>query len=369
MSKLKKKTESAFGTYPLIITTLDKFASEMLFDGKIGVVMCLESSSEVVEEIISYKSTSTSPMPLLDSKGNKIITDCKHSDVKVGQIYKDKCTLISVMTRFAIEHSFNYYAKISDKKSYVLQCCSEDCVWVFKASCRRGTELFKVRFFQDVQSCPLKDRVFTQLQDIIGFVNDFTAPKLVNYKRIHTPNDIIEDIKNIFSVDINYQKVWRAKERAIEILRGKPADSYRQMARYALVVVDGVHLSGAYKGTFFSAIILDGAGPILPIAYGVVDSENDNSWTWFFENFRIAFGEHDSMCVVSDRHESIIKAVSASSTYVYSVYDDGRKYIVCLDRRTCTCGRFQLDEITCEHAIAVLKSKHVVDMKLYCSEF
>ena len=58
-----------------------------------------------------------------------------------------------------------------------------------------------------------------------------------------------------------------------------------------------------------------------------------------------------------------------SSTYVYSVYDNGRKYIVCLDRRTYTCGRFQLDEITCEHAIVVLKSKYVVDMKPYCSEF
>ncbi|XP_047267694.1 uncharacterized protein LOC124898113 [Capsicum annuum] len=42
--------------------------------------------------------------------------------------------------------------------------------------------------------------------------------------------------------------------------------------------------------------------------------------------------------------------VSASSIYVYSIYDDDRKYI-----------------ITC--AIAVLKSKHVVDMKPYCSEF
>ncbi|XP_047268197.1 uncharacterized protein LOC124898608 [Capsicum annuum] len=61
--------------------------------------------------------------------------------------------------------------------------------------------------------------------------------------------------------------------------------------------------------------------------------------------------------------------ISASSTYVYSVYDDGRKYIVCLDRKTCTYGRFQWDEIACEHTIAVLKSKYVVDMKPYCSEF
>ncbi|KAM3249238.1 putative protein isoform X1 [Capsicum annuum] len=319
----------------------------MLFDGKVGVVMFLESPSEIVEEIISYKSDSTSPMPLLDSKGNKIITDCKHSDVKVRQIYKDKCTLISVMARFAIKHSFNYYTKRSDKKSYVLQCCSEDCVRIFKALCRRGTELFKV----DVHTCPLKDRVFTQLQATVGFVSDFVAPKLVNYIRIHTPNDIIKDIKNAFGVNINYQKAWRAKDRAIEMLSEKPADSYRQIARYVymlnfiypgshirmhkfkdnkfmylfvalqplksgfeycrpVVVVDGAHLSGAYKGTFISASTLDRAGRILSIVYGVVDSKKDNLWTWFFENFRIAFGERDSMCVVSDRHESITKAVS-----------------------------------------------------------
>ncbi|KAF3658021.1 Cleavage and polyadenylation specificity factor subunit 5 [Capsicum annuum] len=50
------------------------------------------------------------------SVGSKIITDCKNSEVKVGQIYKDKCTLI-LMARYAIEHSFNFYARRLDKKS------------------------------------------------------------------------------------------------------------------------------------------------------------------------------------------------------------------------------------------------------------
>ncbi|XP_060192276.1 uncharacterized protein LOC132621838 [Lycium barbarum] len=53
----------------------------------------------------------------------------------------------------------------------------------------------------------------------------------------------------------------------------------------------------------------DFAGNILPLAYGVIDSENDKSWTWFFEQFKEAYGLRESMCVVSDRHESIIKAV------------------------------------------------------------
>ncbi|XP_060178083.1 uncharacterized protein LOC132608016 [Lycium barbarum] len=74
--------------------------------------------------------------------------------------------------------------------------------------------------------------------------------------------------------------------------------------------MDGSHLKTTYNGTFVSASTLDGAGNILPLAYGVIDSKNDKSWTWFFEQFKQAYGISDNMCVVSDRHESIIKAVS-----------------------------------------------------------
>lgn len=51
-------------------------------------------------------------------------------------------------------------------------------------------------------------------------------------------------------------------------------------------------------------------GRILPLAYAIVDSENDSAWYWFFDNFRKAYGERDDMCIVSDRKESIIKATS-----------------------------------------------------------
>ena len=51
-------------------------------------------------------------------------------------------------------------------------------------------------------------------------------------------------------------------------------------------------------------------GNILPLAYGIIDSESDASWTWFFEQFREAHDIKYNMCVVSDQNESIIKKVS-----------------------------------------------------------
>lgn len=57
-----------------------------------------------------------------------------------------------------------------------------------------------------------------------AFVGEFTAPKLVNHKRIHIPTQIIEEIKIIYGLDINYKKSWKAKERAIAMLRDDAAD-------------------------------------------------------------------------------------------------------------------------------------------------
>lgn len=113
------KSVSDFKMYPLIITTIDKDETEMLFESETGPVMCLENSCKEVAELIGDTFDCSDPLFLCDVKLNKIISDCNNNEVKVGQFYKDKKTLIYVMVRYAIEYSFNFKAKIFDKKRYV----------------------------------------------------------------------------------------------------------------------------------------------------------------------------------------------------------------------------------------------------------
>ncbi|KAH0670759.1 hypothetical protein KY290_026156 [Solanum tuberosum] len=61
--------------------------------------------------------------------------------------------------------------------------------------------------------------------------------------------------------------------------------------------------------------------------------------------------------------------VVQSTEIIYSVYECGRRYIICLERKICNCGRFQLDEIPCAHAFAVLKKKNIIDIHPYCSDY
>ncbi|XP_070046039.1 uncharacterized protein [Nicotiana tomentosiformis] len=107
----------------------------------------------------------------------------------------------------------------------------------------------------------------------------------------------------------------------------------------------------------------------MPLAYGVVHSKNDVAWSWFFEKFKEAYGERENMCIISDRNESIyIESVVPSTEHLHMVNDEGRHYTVCLLEKECSCGRFQVDELLCTRAWAVLKSKFLM-LEDYCSDY
>lgn len=50
-----------------------------------------------------------------------------------------------------------------------------------------------------------------------------------------------------------------------------------------VVIVDGTHLKGKYAGCLLTASAQDGNYQIFPLAFAIVDSENDMSWDWFFQ--------------------------------------------------------------------------------------
>ncbi|XP_075087823.1 uncharacterized protein LOC107808099 [Nicotiana tabacum] len=129
-------------------------------------------------------------------------------------------------------------------------------------------------------------------------VGSMMMPKYADPKTIYTPKDMLSE----HGVNLTYMQAWRAKEKALEFLRGHPADSYSHLP---------IYFSVAEIEFLFATYVISS---ILPLAYAVVDSENDASWRWFFEKFKYAYGEKPNICVVSDRNESILKATSTVYT-------------------------------------------------------
>ncbi|XP_022158318.1 protein FAR-RED ELONGATED HYPOCOTYL 3-like [Momordica charantia] len=171
--------------------------------------------------------------------------------------------------------------------------------------------------------------------------------------RRYRPKDIVNDMRKNYGVNIRYEKAWRARERALELLMGSPKKSYTLLRKYGealksvnpgtvfslklednkyfqyafmalgcsiqgfrscirtVLVIDGAHLKGKYKGVILIASSVDGNNQLYPLAFGIVDRETNESWTWFLERVKSCIGDVEGLVFVPHRHRTINNFVTS----------------------------------------------------------
>ncbi|KAH0738409.1 hypothetical protein KY290_037114 [Solanum tuberosum] len=354
-----KKSADDFNKYPICISKMDNSSN---------ITELCESSNQENDMVISICNDSIAdfetmhlsiselvePLCVLGlGSCDGVISDPCNKYVEIDQVYKNKATLKSVMQNYAIENRFQYRTVRSNAISYTLECISDECEWLMKASNISKSGMFRIRAFNTDHTCPLKDKVYSQKHATSKLIGGIVKPKFVDHKRKYTPSDIRSDVKIYLGVDVNYSLAWRAKEKALISLRGTTTASYSKLPAYLpVIVVDGSHLRGPYNGTFVVASTMDGA-------------ETHRGWAMTSN-----IAESINVALVSARELPIfnfLEEVVPSTEYIYNVTDDGRSFVVCLKNKTCSCEKFQYEEIPCEHAWAVLKRKSLV-ADGYCSD-
>ncbi|XP_062099976.1 uncharacterized protein LOC133805842 [Humulus lupulus] len=132
-------------------------------------------------------------------------------------------------------------------------------------------------------------------------------------------NNKREDIKNDYGIELSYGKAWRCREKALSYVRGTLEASYQKLPSYLFMLqqknpgtlTDFVTEEDRFKYCFFSlgVIALDANNHLYPVAFGIVDNENHDSWKYFMSKLKEAIGEVEDLAFVSDRHVSITHAL------------------------------------------------------------
>ncbi|KAF3631297.1 putative transcription factor ABORTED MICROSPORES-like [Capsicum annuum] len=260
---------------------------------------------------------------ILKFDGVVIISNPQNEVVEESQVYIDKHTLSE---RYSFFRQFRFIATRSCHKRYYFNCISDECSWYLKASSMNESGLFKIREFYSKHSCTLKDSIYSKRQATTDVIGSMLIERLIDSNIIYTPRDIIAEMKRSHGIFLTYMEAWRGKKKATTILQGDPTEAYDACIRgwkycRPIVVIDDTHLRSTYEGTMLTTTILDAGGHILPLAYAIVDSENDASWIWFFKCFGIAYRERENMCFVSDRNHSIWNATTAMLIRIRGIKD------------------------------------------------
>ncbi|XP_022847669.1 uncharacterized protein LOC111370215 [Olea europaea var. sylvestris] len=279
-----------------------------------------------------------------------VVSVANARDVEMGRVFRNKKIMKLSLSLYTIQNMFKYVVVRLDKKDYLVKCLDDECDWICRASRMARTDLFKIRHIVEGHRCASNIVLGSHRQAIKELVSHCTKYKYTSSRTLYTPNDICNDVLHTYGVSLNYVKAWRSREETLKLIRGDPADSFNNILRFfamlqhtnpgtvtdleldghsrfkycfmalvasirgwghcrPVVVVDGTYLSGHYGGTLFTACTQDANNSIYILAFGIRDSENDASWTWFFKNLRNAYGYREGLCFVSDRHNSIKNAI------------------------------------------------------------
>ncbi|KAL0435009.1 UNVERIFIED_CONTAM: hypothetical protein Sradi_0208800 [Sesamum radiatum] len=175
---------------------------------------------------------------------------------------------------------------------------------------------------------------------------------------------VIQTVKDHTGYDIPYQKAWYSLKMAREIVYGTWESSVQKLPKYMgalkkynpgtivewehktfqpstgahvigyvfwafapciegfqfcrnVISVDGTHLYTKYRHKMLIAAAMDGNQQVLALAFAIVDDESTSSWKWFLTLLsRHVIRGRRGVCLISDRHPGIIKAVHEGSDFV-----------------------------------------------------
>ena len=163
-------------------------------------------------------------------------------------------------------------------------------------------------------------------QATMQFIADWILSKVKDHPR-YRPTQIVQDVKRELRVEITYSKALRAKELVLEAIHSSFEDAYQAMPKYCadiektnpgsltkldisfenrfrrvfiaygascsgfahcrpLLGLDGTHLKTRYQGILLAATAVDAKGQLFPVAFAIVDAENNANWLWMLQLLR-----------------------------------------------------------------------------------
>ncbi|XP_010456789.1 PREDICTED: uncharacterized protein LOC104738290 [Camelina sativa] len=243
---------------------------------------------------------------------------------------------------------FSFKIKKSTKSLLVAICSVPGCTWRVVATVKNDPSTFWVTKYLNVHICSIVDRIANRKRCTSKYIGRLFIDRVGIVDGV-VPQHIEESMRTMFGMTLDYTTLYRALQYAQEYVRGSAEDEYAKlpyclqkieqsnrgsvvdlvvddehMFKYLfisfdasirgfnyvrrVIVVDGTHLTSKYEGVLLIACVQDGNFQIFPLAFGIVDSECDASWDWFFTKLSEYISDEYPLVVVSDRHCSIAKA-------------------------------------------------------------
>ncbi|KAJ4717285.1 MuDR family transposase [Melia azedarach] len=324
--------------------------------------------------IVRYDRNSGGFELCLDDKGNM--------ELKQGHTFYTVYDFRAVLKVFAIKHGFRLKKIKNEKTRVTCKCVSDDCEWRIHASPSWDKLSFQIKTFNQIHSC---NRICDNWEAnsiwiAAQFLHLFQANPNVDIKVIAS------ELLRKYKVACQPLKLYKARQKALELLGADHKASYTKLDRYGAAInqtnrgsivhlqyewklgnsnptfkrfflsfdsqrmgffdgcrpfigLDGCHLRGTYKGVLLATVTIDSnyrvykeakkwGDTLPPIVKKRIVKLSEKA-----REMKVIFGEGDLYEILVDNKESNIMDLNA---------------------KTCDCGDWQISSLPCVHAVCCI---------------
>ncbi|XP_013607999.1 PREDICTED: uncharacterized protein LOC106314716 [Brassica oleracea var. oleracea] len=265
-----------------------------------------------------------------EDRGKSVRFSLKHV-VKTGETFQKKSKLKAALEMSAMKNNFDYKVVNSDRKLWYIRCVDNKCRWSVRAEGLSRSTYFIIKKYVADHTCAASNMNNGGRTASAKTIGSLIMHRYDGVKEGPKANDIIQIMRMEHGCEISKSLAWDASEYAINLVRGIPEQSFGKILKYLHMLKEanpGTHTfyetdvdgkfrflflsfgqSSKYKGVLLVATALDGNSNLYPIAFAVVDSENDRSWDWFFRQLKVVVPDERALAFVSDRNNSLCKGL------------------------------------------------------------
>lgn len=297
-----------------------------------------------------------------DGVSEKFVASWKDCITGVGQDFISVKEFREALQKYSIAHRFVYKLKKNDSNRASGICVEEGCSWSIHASWVPASQSFRIKKLNNTHTCggeswknahPAKKLLVSVIKDRLR-----DSPH-------HKPREIAKSISRDFGIQLKYTQVRRGIEGAREQLQGSYKESYIRLPWFCkklvetnagsfvkletneekrlkclfvsflscvesfqnvcrpILFLNATSLKSKYQESLLTATAVDADDGFFPVAFSIVDNENDESWRWFLEQLKSAISTSLPLTFVSDREKGIQKSVHEvfeNAYHGYSIY-------------------------------------------------
>ncbi|XP_071715677.1 uncharacterized protein [Rutidosis leptorrhynchoides] len=290
-----------------------------------------------------------------DASPETIVTVWKSAITNVGQEFANVDEFKEALHRFALANDFELKFKKNDTNRVVCGCASEGCSWKINGVWVPSKKSFKIKTLNNVHTCDNDSKNW-----LVNTINE----KLQETPHLK-PNEIANALVKDVGVRSNTTQVFQETGANREQLHGSDTDAYNKLPWFCdkiietnpgsvcnlvisenkrfkalfvsfysslcgfqngcrpLLFLEATSLRSEYGESILTAYAIDGNDGFFPVAFAIVDVEDDNNWHWFLEQLKVSILNSQSITFVYDREKNLknsIFEVFQDSHVGYSIY-------------------------------------------------